>query len=95
MSGREEAISEDGYLGDEEDGIVSRSVRYLFHQVVGVFGFRTKGAGEGLGANCAGLCSVGEAFKGQHQGMQPRLQGIGMLLSLPGFTWAAISLLPD
>jgi hypothetical protein len=33
MSGREEAISDDAYLGDADDGIVSRSVRYLFHQV--------------------------------------------------------------
>lgn len=33
MSGREDAICDDAYDGDSEDGIVSRSVRYLFHQV--------------------------------------------------------------
>ncbi|KAI8467963.1 MAG: hypothetical protein J3K34DRAFT_460139 [Monoraphidium minutum] len=33
MSGSEEAIADDAYAGDGEDGIVSRSVRYLFHQV--------------------------------------------------------------
>jgi hypothetical protein len=34
MSGREEAIDDDAYSGaDADDGIVTRSVRYLFHQV--------------------------------------------------------------
>ncbi|GBF90201.1 kif12 type kinesin [Raphidocelis subcapitata] len=33
MSGREEAIDDDAYSGaDADDGIVTRSVRYLFHQ---------------------------------------------------------------
>lgn len=33
MSGRDDAICDDAYAGDSEDGIVSRSVHYLFHQV--------------------------------------------------------------
>ena len=43
MSGREEAIADDVYGGDAEDGIVSRSVRYLFHQVGGGEGPRGEG----------------------------------------------------
>lgn len=32
MSGYEEAILDDAYDGDSNDGIVSRAVQYLFHQ---------------------------------------------------------------
>lgn len=33
MSGHEEVISDDSYNGHEQDGIISRAVQYLFHQV--------------------------------------------------------------
>lgn len=33
MSGKEDIISDDAYNGHEHDGIISRAVQYLFHQV--------------------------------------------------------------
>ena len=33
MSGKEDVIGDDGYNGHEHDGIISRAVAYLFHQV--------------------------------------------------------------
>lgn len=33
MSGKEEIISDDAYNGHDQDGIISRAVQYLFHQV--------------------------------------------------------------
>lgn len=33
MSGKEDVISEDAYNGHDQDGIISRAVQYLFHQV--------------------------------------------------------------
>jgi hypothetical protein len=33
MSGKEDIISDDAYNGHEHDGIVTRAVSYLFHQV--------------------------------------------------------------
>ena len=33
MSGHEDVISDDLYQGDGRDGIISRAVQYLFHQV--------------------------------------------------------------
>lgn len=33
MSGHEDIISDDSYNGHEKDGIISRAVQYLFHQV--------------------------------------------------------------
>ncbi len=36
MSGREEVISLDDYQGDTADGIITRSVHYLYQQVSGV-----------------------------------------------------------
>eukprot|EP00877_Chromochloris_zofingiensis_P013436 jgi/Chrzof1/8346/Cz03g07020.t1 len=33
MSGREDVISDDQYQGDAHDGIISRAVQYLFHQI--------------------------------------------------------------
>ena len=33
MSGKEDVICDDQYMGDTQDGIVSRSIHYLFRQV--------------------------------------------------------------
>jgi hypothetical protein len=40
MSGVEDVISDDLYVGDARDGIVSRAAQYLFHQVGGREGGR-------------------------------------------------------
>jgi hypothetical protein len=39
MSGKEDIISDDAYMGHEHDGIISRAVQYLFHQVYTGAGF--------------------------------------------------------
>jgi hypothetical protein len=33
MSGHEDIISDDSYNGHDNDGIISRAMQYLFHQV--------------------------------------------------------------
>lgn len=50
MSGREEVIGKDSYRGDTHDGIVSRSVSYLYQQIqVGVMGVPVAGDGGASG----------------------------------------------
>jgi len=40
-AGREDALLDEGYMGDSDDGIITRSVMYLFEQLAG----RSSGAG--------------------------------------------------
>jgi hypothetical protein len=72
MSGVEDVISDDLYVGDARDGIVSRAAQYLFHQV------RGGGAG-GLGEVLVGWVSgwVGRYVGGWVGGwvLVGRLQG--------------------
>lgn len=73
-AGREEALVQEGYGGDSDDGIIARSMAYLFEQLA------ARGAADGCRYNLR--CSFAEIYNEQARCQGPRevarLSGCGL-----------------